>query len=106
MFSSIKLPVARRIVDFAAVLALATFMICFFWRVSYYSGNYPSQPNQQAGRVYPLNNHGYITYLTYQEHRQREILFDAEMYAFTVCSALVLLKKKLRDSDRGAVTRW
>lgn len=102
MYNFIKSSVAKKIVDCAAALAGATFIVCFFWSSSYYYGNYPSQPNQQAGRFYPLNNHGYVTYLTYYEHRQREVIFDCEMYVFMVGSVLVVIRKKIKEYERGA----
>lgn len=50
----------------AIVVLLST--ICFGQALSfYYRPNLPTTPQPQIGRIYPLNNHGWITYLTKEE---------------------------------------
>jgi hypothetical protein len=46
------------------VLALG----CLAGSMSFYFMRFPDQPDSATGRVFPLNNHGYITFLTRIEH--------------------------------------
>jgi hypothetical protein len=51
--------------------------ISFFSAVSYVYVDAPNKPDQLTGHIYPLNNHGYVTYLTRREDRTRKGLFAA-----------------------------
>jgi hypothetical protein len=51
--------------------------LLFFSAVSYIFVDAPTQPDPLTGRIYPLNNHGHVTYLTRREDRTRKALFVA-----------------------------
>ncbi|PYJ66565.1 MAG: hypothetical protein DME76_16660 [Verrucomicrobia bacterium] len=50
------------------IILLVLSTICFGEAISfYYTPNLPTTPQPQIGRIYPLNNHGWVTYLTKEE---------------------------------------
>jgi len=65
-------PLARKGRTFWKVLSigLAMFLVVsFVINISmYWWPNIPSSPRPAEGRVYPLNNHGYYTYMNRQEY--------------------------------------
>src|SRR5271168_1868573 len=41
----------------------------FFWLTRYYFGICPTEPDNQIGVIYPLNEHGRVVYLSLAQHR-------------------------------------
>jgi hypothetical protein len=41
----------------------------FFWLTANYQRMCPTTPNEQAGAIYPLDEHGRFVYLTSSQHR-------------------------------------
>jgi hypothetical protein len=59
---------------FSAVLLIALGLGCSFFYaglIVHYSNVLPRTPQPQLGRIYPINNHGTVVYLT--EHEQSEL---------------------------------
>jgi hypothetical protein len=49
--------------------------VAFFGAVSFVYVKAPTIPDPTTGAIYPLNNHGYVTYLTRRADLTREGLF-------------------------------
>jgi len=43
----------------------------FFFGISFYYRAFPSRPQPELGRTYPINNHGFPLYLTKQEELEQ-----------------------------------
>jgi len=84
-----------KIVSTACVIvAVATFA----WGMSFYYLDLPTTPDSDSGRVYPLNNHGYITFMTHKQFLAHEICIDVFMLPFVVA---VLIDYFYDPFDRG-----
>ena len=59
----------RRVAIILAVIAVSLFV----WGLSFYFRDFPTSPDVVGGRVYPLNNHGHVTYLTRGEWINKRI---------------------------------
>jgi len=53
------------------IMCLGASFVSFFFGISFYYRDLPNRPRPELGRIYPLNNHGYLLYLTRQEHLQQ-----------------------------------
>ena len=62
-------------------------LLLFFYLMEYA----PTKPNSASGEIYPLNNHGYIFYVT----KSQSILQDALFYTFFVFIIAALILKQL-----------
>ena len=66
------------------VIAMATIGICSFVAklllFFYWNEHAPTTPNLANGQVYPLNNHGYVFYVTSAQH----YLQDGLLYMFMI----------------------
>src|SRR5438132_4015416 len=51
------------------IMCLGASFASFFFGISFYYRDLPNRPRPELGRIYPLNNHGYLLYLTRQEHQ-------------------------------------
>jgi hypothetical protein len=45
-------------------------MANFFWLTHHYQRLCPTQLDQDSGKIYPLNEHGRVVYLTLAEHHK------------------------------------
>ena len=59
-----------------AIVFMVIACISFVWSMSFLSRGFPTNPEPAIGRVYPLYNHGYVTYLT----RIEWLEFHASLY--------------------------
>jgi hypothetical protein len=59
-------------------------VLCFVGNFAFYLADFPTVPDSAVGRIYPLNNHGHITYLTDAQMLVRSTLFISAI----VCAAL------------------
>lgn len=71
------------------ILSFILKLILFF----YLQGNSPRIPNISTFQIYPLNNHGYIFYVTKIQSLVQDILFDA-FFLFAVGSAILEIRWK------------
>jgi len=46
------------------IICVAAFFASFFFSISFYYRDLPNRPQPEHGRTYPINNHGYLLYLT------------------------------------------
>ena len=58
-----------------AIASLVLAVISFGWSVSFAFRKFPTTPQPDIGRIYPLNNHGWFTYLTRREWLEHNISF-------------------------------
>ena len=68
IYAGQKPPILRRIVQ---TLSWLTFGLALFTTITfqlYFVGHRPPHPIPSEGRIYPLNIHGYLVYLTSREH--------------------------------------
>jgi hypothetical protein len=49
------------------IICVAGAFATFFFGISFYYRGFPSRPQPELGRTYPINNHGFPLYLTKQE---------------------------------------
>src|SRR5438132_12394395 len=71
------------------ITLLVLYTICFAEALSfYYKSDLPSTPQPQLGRIYPLNNHGWITYLTKEESYMRNFLSAMGLLFFILFVAI------------------
>jgi len=74
-------------------------LACFLGTISfYYLPGVPTAPNPATGNVYPINNHGYVTYLNHRQWVIRNALTTAGV--ILGATFLILLSKAhLKDKD-------
>jgi hypothetical protein len=91
-----------------AALALAAgiaWLILFFSAIAlwiYYDGTRPTTPDPAVGRIYPLNTHGSIVYLLYEERVRLYRLIGAALIAGVVMIGIEMLKGRfLRRRQRA-----
>jgi hypothetical protein len=63
-------------------VAKTIFVVCvvgsfasFFFGISFYYRDFPSRPQPDLGRTHPINNHGFLLYLTTQEEFEQTLSF-------------------------------
>ena len=72
-------------------------MIAFYGAVSYVYVKAPAVPDPATGRIYPLTNHGYVTYLTVEEWVTQGRLF----FVFGATAAIALIIDLVVDPFRS-----
>lgn len=56
----------------------------FAFAISFYYRDLPNTPQPDLGRIYPLNNHGYLLYMTHGEQVQQQASFAIFALLFVV----------------------
>jgi len=74
------------------VIALAD-----LWLWNRYAATFPSLADATAGRVYPLNTHGHIVFLTTAEHTRLYALIFSSVTLFLVAVLIDMIKKPFRE---------
>ena len=98
-----KSPDKRKAAKIVAMSCVVGALVCFFFGVSFYYRDLPSHPQPELGRLYPLNNHGFVMYMTKQEKTQQQTAF----IAFGVLAAVAVVLELLFDvSDRRSWDRF
>ena len=98
----------KRIAPLRAVLATMLFssLGLFFWLTTNYQKRCPTTPNEQAGAIYPLDEHGRFVYLTLAQHRK---VAAAEAWGITLgicCGTVEIRDRWLRYAKkRGSPVR-
>jgi hypothetical protein len=89
----------------AALAAGIAWLILFFSAIAlwiYYDGTRPTTPDPAVGRIYPLNTHGSIVYLLYEERVRLYGLIGAALIAGVVMIGIDMLKGRfLRRRHRA-----
>ena len=96
-------PASRRAAKVVAMTCSIAALVCFGFAISFYYRGLPDKPQPAVGRIYPLDNHGLITYMTEREERQQRRGFIGFGVLFAVAVALDLL---FDISDRHAWERY
>jgi hypothetical protein len=68
------------------VASVVTMFAAFTLGISFYYRGLPHTPQPEVGRIYPLNNHGYLLYMTHQEKVQQETSFVVFGVLFVVAA--------------------
>jgi hypothetical protein len=89
----------------AALVAGIALLILFFSAIElwiYYDRTRPPTPDPAVGRIYPMNTHGSIVYLLYEERVRLYGLIGAALIAGVVMIGIELLKGRfLRRPQAG-----
>ena len=93
-------PRGRRLRAALALAAGIAWLILFFSAIAlwtYYDRTRPPTPDPAVGRIYPLNTHGSIVYLLYEERVRLYGLIGAALIAGVVMIGIdVLLRRRER----------
>jgi hypothetical protein len=73
-------------------LTLTSFVVCLE-ASTYFYANRPAVPCPEENRTYALSNHGFIVYLTREEHRLVDWSFNASLCLFFVGLALLAIEE-------------
>jgi hypothetical protein len=76
-----------------------------FWLTTSYQKICPTAPDEQAGAIYPLDEHGRFVYLTLAQHRN-VVAAEAYLIALAFCAACLgvveMRRRWLRQKERTA----
>jgi len=72
----------------ALVVCIVGFFASFFFGISFYYRDFPSKPQPELGRTHPINNHGFLLYLSKQEEIEQTSSFVLAV-AFAVSAAII-----------------
>jgi hypothetical protein len=89
---------SKRTAKAISIVCVVAAVLSFAWGMSFYYLDLPTTPDQELGRIYPLNNHGYITFMTHKQYLVREVCIDAFMLPFVIA---VLIDYFYDPFDRG-----
>jgi hypothetical protein len=70
------------------IICVAAFFASFVLSISFYYRDLPNRPQPEHGRTYPINNHGYLLYLTKEEHLQQIWSFALFVGLFAVAAVI------------------
>jgi|1186.fasta_scaffold221368_2 hypothetical protein len=87
----------KKVVKLITILCGIAALLSFGYGLSFYYRGLPSTPNPQIGRIYPLDNHGSVTYMTKHEKDQQEMAFVVFVAIFL---ALVFIDHFLDPFDK------
>ncbi len=96
-------PTSRRAFKIIGMTCAIAALACFGFGVSFYYRGLPDKPQPAMGRIYPLNTHGFITYMTQREQSQQRNAFITFGILFAVAVTLDLI---FNISDRGSWLRF
>jgi hypothetical protein len=73
-----------------AVVIVCGILYCaaFAFGISLYYRSLPHSPQPELGRIYPLNNHGYLLFMTRSEQIQQEAAFVISGALFVILAAI------------------
>jgi len=81
-----------------SVVCVAASVATFAYGMSFYYLGLPTTPDPEIGRIYPLNNHGYYTFMTRRQYLEHEICIDIFMLPFVIA---ILIDYFYDPFDRG-----
>jgi hypothetical protein len=110
IYAGSKPPTLSRIVQ---TLSWLTFGIAFFTTITfqlYFVGHRPPHPIPSEGRIYPLNIHGYLVYLTSREHALVSVNWMVLagicfLFAYSIAREGDPFASKLSDVPEGALPK-
>lgn len=62
----------KRAAKAVIVISVAVMLAALAFSISFYFRGLSHTPEAAIGRIYPLNNHGYVVYMTHREKVQQE----------------------------------
>ena len=68
------------------IVSVATMFAALALGISFYYRGLPHTPQPEVGRIYSLNNHGYVLYMTHREKVQQETSFVVFAMLFVVAA--------------------
>jgi hypothetical protein len=74
----------RKIAKLIVTLCAIGYLASFAFGGSFYFRNLPRDPQPELGRIYPLNNHGVLLYMTEREELQQNRSFILSGVLFAV----------------------
>lgn len=78
---------------------------CFYLLTNRYDATRPTVENELSGRVYPLNSHGHVVYLTRTEEYSIRFLVFAAVSCFIAGLVLDRRSRRLHEQpDHGKVS--
>ena len=77
----------RRVAKFVVLASIAAMALSFGVGVSFYYRDLPTYPRPEIGRTVPLDNHGYITYLTRRQDMEQNIAAVLFVVFFVIAAA-------------------
>ncbi len=85
------------------VMALGSFLTYGgFWDV--YAQRRPRMPSESIGRIYPINNHGVVVYLTASEKLRMDVFLWAAVPLFLIAILIdVYMRRSLKTPSRNKV---
>ncbi len=89
---------SNRTAKLVSIVCVVAAVVTFALGISFYYLNLPPYADPDVGRVYPLNNHGYITFMTYKQYLVHEICSSLFMLPFVIA---VLIDYFYDPFDRG-----
>lgn len=72
----------------AGIICVAGFFAALFFGISFYYRGFPSQPQPELGRTYPINNHGFPLYLTQKEDFEQTLASVLAVLLFAAAAIL------------------
>jgi hypothetical protein len=72
------------------ILCVIGFFASLFFAISFYYPDLPHKPEPELGRIYPINNHGFLLYLTKQEDFEQTL---ASVIAVVLFAAAAILDR-------------
>ncbi len=67
-----------------SIVCVVASVAMFLYGMSFYYIHLPSTPAPEIGRIYPLNNHGYYTFMTHREYLEHEISTNLCILPFVI----------------------
>jgi hypothetical protein len=74
----------------------------FAFGISFYFRGLPHLPQPELGRIYPLNNHGHLLFMTRSEQLQQEVAFVISASLFVVAALIQHFLDPFENNGRNA----
>ncbi len=87
----------KKIAKIVGVICVICSVAAFVFALSFYYRHLPNKPEPELGRIYPLNNHGYYTYMTGGEQLQQQV---SEFLSIVLFALAVLINHFIDPFDR------
>lgn len=70
------------------IICVVGFFASLFFSISFYYRGFPSRPQPELGRIYPINNHGFPLYLTKREDFEQTLASVLAVVLFAAAGIL------------------
>lgn len=89
---------SKRTAKIVSIMCVVGAVAAFALGISFYYLGLPTDADPDVGRIYPLNNHGYITFMTRKQYLVHIICSNLFMLPFVIA---VLIDYFYDPFDRG-----